>query len=147
MIVITTIPCVLLGACLSLYVTGQTINMQTLSGLALAIGILVDEATVDIENIHAHMARGEPVTRATLAAGFETRVPRLLAMLSIIAVFVPSFFMTGVTKALFVPLSLAVGFCMIWSFFMSSALVPVMAVFLIRHKGGRGRRERIFCPF
>ncbi len=144
LIVVTTIPCVLLGACLSLYVTGQTINIQTLSGLALAIGILVDEATVDIENIHAHMARGEPVTRATLAAGFETRVPRMLAMLSIIAVFVPSFFMTGVTKALFVPLSLAVGFCMIWSFFMSSSLVPVMAVYLIRHKEDSQEKEGFF---
>lgn len=143
LIVVTTIPCVLLGASLSLYLCGQTINIQTLSGLALAIGILVDEATVDIENIHAHMARGEPVTRATLAAGFETRVPRFLAMLSIIAVFVPSFFMTGVTKALFVPLSLAVGFCMIWSFFMSSSLVPVMAVYLIRNP----QRESEDGPF
>jgi multidrug efflux pump subunit AcrB len=146
MIVITTIPCVLLGACLSLYLTGQTINIQTLSGLALAIGILVDEATVDIENIHAHMARGEPVTRATLAAGFETRVPRLLAMLSIIAVFVPSLFMTGITKALFVPLSLAVGFCMVWSFFMSSSLVPVMAVYLIKHKSEE-EKEGFFSRF
>ncbi|HMX46266.1 MAG TPA: efflux RND transporter permease subunit, partial [Candidatus Obscuribacter sp.] len=147
LIVVTTIPCVLLGACLSLYVTGQTINMQTLSGLALAIGILVDEATVDIENIHAHMARGEPVTRATLAAGFETRVPRMLAMLSIIAVFVPSFFMTGVTKALFVPLSLAVGFCMVWSFFMSSSLVPVMAVYLIKEKKHEDESKGFFARF
>ena len=147
LIVVTTIPCVLLGACLSLYVTGQTINMQTLSGLALAIGILVDEATVDIENIHAHMARGEPVTRATLAAGFETRVPRMLAMLSIIAVFVPSFFMTGVTKALFVPLSLAVGFCMVWSFFMSSSLVPVMAVYLIKEKKQEDESKGFFARF
>lgn len=147
LIVVTTIPCVLLGACLSLYITGQTINMQTLSGLALAIGILVDEATVDIENIHAHMGRGEPVTRATLKAGFETRVPRLLAMLSIIAVFVPAFFMTGVTRALFVPLSLAVGFCMVWSFFMSSSLVPVMAVYLIKHKKAEEEKEGFFSHF
>ncbi len=132
LIVVTTIPCVLLGACLSLFLTGQTINIQTLSGLSLAIGILVDEATVDIENIHSHMARGEKVTRATLQAGIETRVPRLLAMLSIIAVFVPSFFMTGIVRSLFVPLSLSVGFCMVWSFFMSSSLVPVMSVYLIR---------------
>ena len=133
-IVVTTIPCVLLGACLSLYLTGQTINIQTLSGLSLAIGILVDEATVDIENIHSHLARGEKITRATLKAGIETRVPRLLAMLSIIAVFVPSFFMTGIVRSLFVPLSLSVGFCMIWSFIMSSSLVPVLSVYLIRHK-------------
>ncbi|HEY9758540.1 MAG TPA: efflux RND transporter permease subunit [Oculatellaceae cyanobacterium] len=134
MIVVTTIPCVLLGACLSLYLTGQTINIQTLSGLSLAIGILVDEATVDIENIHSHLARGEPITRATLMAGIETRVPRLLAMMSIIAVFVPSFFMTGIVRSLFVPLSLAVGFCMVWSFFMSSSLVPVMSVYLIKQQ-------------
>ncbi len=133
-IVVTTIPCVLLGACLSLYLTGQTINIQTLSGLSLAIGILVDEATVDIENIHSHLARGEKITRATLMAGIETRVPRLLAMLSIIAVFVPSFFMTGIVRSLFVPLSLSVGFCMIWSFIMSSSLVPVLSVYLIKHK-------------
>lgn len=134
LIVVTTIPCVLLGACLSLFLTGQTVNIQTLSGLALAIGILVDEATVDIENIHSHLARGEKITRATLKAGIETRVPRLLAMLSIIAVFVPSFFMTGIVKSLFVPLSLSVGFCMIWSFIMSSSLVPVLSVYLIKHK-------------
>jgi multidrug efflux pump subunit AcrB len=134
LIVVTTIPCVLLGACLSLYLTGQTINIQTLSGLSLAIGILVDEATVDIENIHSHLARGEKVTRATLKAGIETRVPRLLAMLSIIAVFVPAFFMTGIVRSLFVPLSLSVGFCMIWSFIMSSSLVPVLSVYLIKHK-------------
>lgn len=133
LIVVTTIPCVLLGACLSLFMTGQTINIQTLSGLSLAIGILVDEATVDIENIHSHLARGEKITRATLMAGVETRVPRLLAMLSIIAVFVPSFFMTGIVRSLFVPLSLSVGFCMIWSFIMSSSLVPVLSVYLIKH--------------
>jgi multidrug efflux pump subunit AcrB len=145
LIVVTTIPCVLLGASLSLYLTGQTINIQTLSGLSLAIGILVDEATVDIENIHSHLGRGEPVTRATLLAGFETRVPRLLAMMSIIAVFVPSFFMTGIVRSLFVPLSLAVGFCMIWSFMMSSSLVPVMSVYLIRKQ--KEETEGLFSKF
>jgi multidrug efflux pump subunit AcrB len=130
-IVVTTIPCALFGASLALWMTGQTINIQTLSGLALAIGILVDEATVNIENIHTHLARGEPITRATLAAGVETMVPRFLAMMSILAVFVPSFFMSGITRALFVPLSLAVGFAMISSFLLSSTLVPVMAVWLV----------------
>jgi multidrug efflux pump subunit AcrB len=143
LIVVTTIPCVLLGACLSLYFTGQTINIQTLSGLSLAIGILVDEATVDIENIHSHLARGEALTRATLLAGAETRVPRLLAMMSVIAVFVPSFFMTGIVRSLFVPLSLAVGFCMVWSFIMSSSLVPVMCVYLI----GKPKKEKEGGPF
>jgi len=132
LIVVTTIPCALLGASVCLWLTGQTINIQTLSGLALAIGILVDEATVNIENIHTHLHKGEPITRATLSAGVETMVPRFLAMMSILAVFVPSFFMTGITRALFVPLSLAVGFAMISSFVLSSTLVPVMAVWLVK---------------
>jgi multidrug efflux pump subunit AcrB len=134
LIVVTTIPCALLSAIVGLWLTGQTINIQTLGGLALAIGILVDEATVNIENIHTHLARGEPISRAVLDAGAETMVPRLLAMLSVITVFVPSFFMVGVTKALFVPLSLSVGFAMFASFMLSSTLVPVMAVWLIKHK-------------
>lgn len=131
-IVVTTIPCALLSASIWLMLSGQTINIQTLSGLALAIGILVDEATVNIENIHVHLVKGEPIRRAVFEAGVETMVPRFLAMMSVLAVFVPSFFMVGVTKALFVPLSLAVGFAMISSFLLSSTLVPVMAVWLVR---------------
>jgi multidrug efflux pump subunit AcrB len=146
LIVVTTIPCALLGASLALYATGQTINIQTLSGLALAIGILVDEATVNIENIHTHLAKGEPITRATLAAGVETMVPRFLAMMSILAVFVPSFFMVGITRALFVPLSLAVGFAMISSFLLSSTLVPVMAVYLVKSQH-HGEKEGPFSKF
>ena len=97
---------------------------MTLGGLALAVGILVDEATVAIENIHTHLARGTPLARGVLDASGEVVVPRLLAMLSVVAVFVPSFFMTGVSRSLFVPLSLAVGFAMIASFLLSSSLVP-----------------------
>lgn len=134
LIVVTTIPCALMGAAVSLWATGNTVNIQTLSGLALAIGILVDEATVNIENIHTHLGRGEPIHRAVLDAGWETMVPRFLAMVSVVAVFVPSFFMTGITKHLFVPLSLAVGFAMISSFMLSSTLVPVMAVWLVKHQ-------------
>ena len=135
-IVVTTIPCALLGATFGLWLAGQSINIQTLGGLALAIGILVDEATVDIENVHTHLARGQPLSRSVYDAGSETRVPRLLAMLSVIVVFVPSFFMIGVTRGLFVPLSLSVGFAMVASFFLSTTLVPVMAVWLIKHKKG-----------
>src|SRR5262249_9360333 len=134
-IVVTTIPCAILASCASLWLTGQTINIQTLSGLALSIGILVDEATVVIENIHSHTARGEPVSRAVLNAGHETLVPSFLAMLAVIAVFVPSFFMTGITRYLFIPLSLAVGFAMVASFVMSITLVPVMSVWLLKPKG------------
>ena len=114
---------------------------MTLGGLALAVGILVDEATVAIENIHTHLARGAPVARGVLDASGEVVVPRLLAMLSVVAVFVPSFFMTGVSRSLFVPLSLAVGFAMIASFLLSSSLVPVLSVWLLRrHRIGDARR-------
>jgi multidrug efflux pump subunit AcrB len=131
-IVVVTIPFALLTAVVALWGAGQTINIMTLGGLALAVGILVDEATVAIENIHAHVTRGTPLARAVLDASGEVVVPRLLAMLSVVAVFVPSFFMTGVSRSLFVPLSLAVGFAMIASFLLSSALVPVLSVWWLR---------------
>ncbi|MGE0594703.1 MAG: efflux RND transporter permease subunit [Vicinamibacterales bacterium] len=131
-IVVTTIPFALLAAVVALWAAGQTINIMTLGGLALAVGILVDEATVAIENIHTHLARGVPVARAVLDAGAEVVVPRFLAMLSVVAVFVPSFFMAGVSRSLFVPLSLAVGFAMIASFLLSSTLVPVLSVWWLR---------------
>jgi len=130
-IVVITIPFALLTAVVALWGAGQTINIMTLGGLALAVGILVDEATVAIENIHTHLARGAPVARAVLDASGEVVVPRLLAMLSIVAVFVPSFFMTGVSRSLFVPLSLAVGCAMIASFLLSSSLVPVLGVWML----------------
>ena len=126
-----TIPFALLAAVIALWGAGQTINVMTLGGLALAVGILVDEATVAIENIHTHLARGVPVAEGVLDASGEVVVPRLLAMLSVVAVFVPSFFMTGVSRSLFVPLSLAVGFSMIASFVLSSSLVPVLSVWLL----------------
>jgi multidrug efflux pump subunit AcrB len=130
-IVVATIPFALLTAVVALWGSGQTINIMTLGGLALAVGILVDEATVAIENVHTHLARGARVARAALDAGAEVVVPRFLAMVSVVAVFVPSFFMTGVSQALFVPLSLAVGFAMIASFLLSSSLVPVLSVWLL----------------
>jgi multidrug efflux pump subunit AcrB len=130
-IVVVTIPFALLAAVIALWGAGQTINVMTLGGLALAVGILVDEATVVIENIHTHLARGVPVAEGVLEASGEVIVPGLLAMLSVVAVFVPSFFMTGVSRSLFVPLSLAVGFSMIASFVLSSSLVPVLSVWLL----------------
>ncbi len=130
-IVVITIPFALLTAVVALWGAGQTMNIMTLGGLALAVGILVDEATVAIENIHTHLARGTPTARGVLDASGEVVVPRLLAMLSVVAVFVPSFFMTGVSQSLFVPLSLAVGFSMIASFLLSSSLVPVLSVWLL----------------
>jgi multidrug efflux pump subunit AcrB len=137
-IVVVTIPFALLAALVGLWLAGQTVNLMTLGGLALAIGILVDEATVAIENIHVHLARGEPKMKAVFNATRETITPRLLAMLAILAVFVPSFLMVGVPRALFVPLSLAVGLAMLASYLLSNTLVPVLSVWLL---GGQGHKE------
>jgi multidrug efflux pump subunit AcrB len=142
-IVVMTIPFALLTAVVALWGAGQTINIMTLGGLALAVGILVDEATVAIENIHTHLARGTPVARAVLDASAEVVAPRLLAMLSVVAVFVPSFFMTGVSRSLFVPLSLAVGCAMIASFLLSSSLVPVLGVWMLGRRHAHRADERI----
>ena len=132
-IVVLNIPLSILAALLALWLAGQTVNIMTLGGLALAVGILVDEATVTIENIHTHLARGSTLARAASDATSETTVPRLLAMLCILAVFIPAFFMTGATKALFVPLSLAVGFSMIASYLLSSTFVPILSIWLMKH--------------
>jgi multidrug efflux pump subunit AcrB len=137
LIVVLNIPFALMSAVVALWITGQTINLMTLGGLALAIGILVDEATVAIENIHAHLQRGQPLARAVLDGSAETAIPRLLAMLCVLAVFVSSFFMQGAAKSLFVPLSLAVGFAMIASYILSSTFVPVLSVWLLRHEHGK----------
>jgi multidrug efflux pump subunit AcrB len=134
-IVVTTIPFALLAAVVALWGAGQTINTMTLGGLALAVGILVDEATVAIENIHTHLGQGVLHAKAVLDASREVVIPRLLAMLCVLSVFVPSFFMTGVARSLFIPLSLAVGFAMAASYFLSSSLVPVMSTWILRDLG------------
>ncbi|MBI3878560.1 MAG: efflux RND transporter permease subunit [Verrucomicrobia bacterium] len=131
-IVVINIPISLLAATFALWVSGQNINLMTLGGLALAVGILVDEATVAVENIHAHLARGASLARAALDATRETALPRLLAMLCVLAVFIPAFFMVGAAKSLFVPLALAVGFSMVASFILSSTLVPILSVWFLR---------------
>jgi len=139
LIVVLNIPISIGAALLALWISGQAVNLMTLGGLALAVGILVDEATVTIENIHTHLHRlgtrsptKEAIARCALSATEETTLPRLLAMLCILAVFVPSFFMQGAAKALFVPLALAVGFSMIASYLLSSTLVPVLVVWWTR---------------
>src|SRR5213594_354581 len=113
LIVVITIPFSILSAVVCLWLTGQTINIMTLGGLALAVGVLVDEATVEIESIHTHLASGFSRARGVIEASPKTAVPRLLAMLCVLSVFIPSLFMVGVGRQLFVPLSLAVGFAMI----------------------------------
>jgi multidrug efflux pump subunit AcrB len=140
LIVVVTIPLALLAAAVGLWASGQTVNIMSLGGLALAVGVLVDEATVAIENIHTHLARGERVAQATLSGTEETLGPRLLAMLSVLAVFIPSFFMAGAGRALFVPIALSVGFAMLASYLLSNTLVPVLSAWLLRHHGtGPGR--------
>ena len=146
LVVVATIPFALLAAVVSLWAMGQTINIMTLGGLALAVGVLVDEATVAIESIHTHLAGGMPRARAVIEASRKTAVPRFLAMLCVLSVFVPSFFMVGAGRQLFVPLSLAVGMAMVSSYLLSSTLVPVLSTWIIR-KGrvseSRGLLERL----
>ena len=132
LIVVATIPFSLLTAVVAMWGAGQTVNVMTLGGLALAVGILVDESTVVMENIHSHLGAGRGRAVAVLEASKEVQIPRLLAMLCILAVFVPSFFMTGVSRSLFVPLSLAVGFAMAASYLLSSTLVPVLSTWILR---------------
>ena len=118
---------------------------MTLGGLALSIGMLVDEATVSIENIHVQMTRTPSLARAVERGSNETAVARLLAMLCILSVFIPAFIMAEPVRSLFVPLSLAVGFAMIASYLLSSTLVPVLSVWLLKHHGRQqtgGRRAQ-----
>src|SRR3989475_5998305 len=142
LIVMITIPFSILSAVVSLWVVGQTINIMTLGGLALAVGVLVDEATVEIENIHTHLGTGMAKARAVLEACQKTITPRLLSMLCVLADFIPSLFMVGVGRQLFVPLSLAVGFAMISSYVLSSTLVPVLSTWML--KAGHDRDARFF---
>lgn len=127
LVVVITIPIAILAAVLGLQLTGQTINLMTLSGLALAIGVLVDQATVTIENIHQHLEMGKSKRQAIYEASEEIAFPLLLILLCILAVFAPSLIMTGVPKAMFLPLSLSIGFAMIASYFAAQSLVPVLA--------------------
>jgi multidrug efflux pump subunit AcrB len=133
LVVILNIPLAIAASIVGLWLCGQTINLMTLGGLALAVGILVDEATVEIENIHSQFEHTDSIALAVRRGNAQTAVPRLLAMLCILAVFVPSFFMTGAARELFVPLSLAVGFSMIASYILSSTFVPVLSTWLLRH--------------
>lgn len=150
LIVVLNIPISVLAACFALWVSGQSIHLMSLGGLALAVGVLVDEATVAIENIHAHLGRGVPLARAALEATRETTGPRFLAMLCILAVFTPALFMKGAAKALFTPLALAVGFSMIASYFLSSTLVPILSIWVLGKKhsapASRSLLQRIYEP-
>jgi multidrug efflux pump subunit AcrB len=149
-IVAASIPFSLLTGVVALWLTGQTINIMTLGGLALAVGILVDEGTVEIENIHRNLQETTDVAHAVLNATRQTVVPRFLSALSVVAVFVPSFLMVGITRSLFVPLSLAVGFTVLASYVLSSTFLPVLYIWLNERylhgteaeRSGRGHFDR-----
>ncbi len=143
-VVITSIPCAILAGLLALYFTGNTINLMTLGGLALATGILVDDATVAVENIHRHRSLGQPLTVAIVEGSREVALPRTMATLAICIVFLPVAFLYGVSKYLFIPLALAVVFSLLASYVLSFTLVPMLSRQLLagehhdEHRGGWG---------
>src|ERR1700739_4115374 len=132
LIVVITIPVSILLGVMLLGAFGQTINIMTLSGLALAIGILVDQATVTIENIHQHLEMGKSKKLAIYDACEEISFPLLLILLCILAVFAPSFMMKGVPKAMFLPLSLSIGLTMIVSYLLAQTVVPILSNWMIK---------------
>ncbi len=139
-IIATSIPLAVLGSIIMLSAIGETLNIMTLGGLALAVGILVDEATVTIENINYHLEQGKAVEEAILDGANQIVVPAFVSLLCICIVFIPMFFLSGIARFLFVPMAEAVMFAMVWSFILSRTLVPTMAKYLlhphIHHEGG-----------
>ncbi|PKU24804.1 efflux RND transporter permease subunit [Telmatospirillum siberiense] len=131
-IIAISIPLAILAAIIGLSATGNTLNLMTLGGLSLAVGILVDDATVTIENINWHLEQGKKVHQAILDGAQQIVTPAFVSLLCICIVFVPMFFLPGVSGFLFVPLALAVVFAMIASFLLSRTLVPTMAMYLLK---------------
>ena len=143
LIVCTSIPLSILTSLILLYFLGQTINVMTLGGLSLAIGILVDEATVEIENIHRNLSMGKSIIRAVLDGAREIAVPAFVSSLSISIVFVPVVLLRGTAKYLFQPLAMAVVFAMLASYVLSRTLIPTMVRYLLKpelsvYRGGEG---------
>ncbi len=145
-VVIISIPLSIFCSVIIMAALGQTLNIMTLGGLALAVGILVDDATVEIENIHRNLAMNKPMVRAILDGAQQIAVPAFVATLCICIVFVPIFFLSGVAKYLFEPLAMAVIFAMLASYFLSRTVVPTMAKFFLRHHEheGEGRHTSFF---
>jgi multidrug efflux pump subunit AcrB len=131
-IIAVSIPLAILSSIAGLYAIGETLNIMTLGGLALAVGILVDDATVTIENINWHLEQGKEVRIAIMDGAHQIVVPAFVSLLCICIVFIPMFFLNGVAHYLFVPMAEAVMFAMIASFFLSRTLVPTMAAYLLR---------------
>ncbi|PYD48567.1 efflux RND transporter permease subunit [Novacetimonas pomaceti] len=147
LIVATSIPLSVMGAITALSTLGETLNVMTLGGLALAVGILVDEATVTIENIERHLEMGKDVHAAIIDGSGEIIVPAFLSLICICIVFVPMFYLPGVAGFLFVPMALSVMFAMVMSFVLSRTLVPTMAMFLLRAHHDEGGRKGFFQKF
>src|SRR6201999_4516285 len=142
LIIAVSIPLAILTSIIVLSALGETINIMTLGGLALAVGILVDDATVEIENINRNIALGKEVEHAILDGAQQIAVPALVSTLAICIVFVPMFFLTGVARYLFVPLAEAVVFAMMASYLLSRTLVPTMAKYLLRGHEGEGAQKQ-----
>ena len=132
MIIAVSIPLSIISSLLVLAALGETINIMTLGGLALAVGILVDDATVAIENINRNLEEGKEVERAILDGSAQIAIPAFVSTIAICIVFVPMFFLTGVARYLFVPLAEAVVFAMLASYFLSRTIVPTMAKYLLK---------------
>jgi multidrug efflux pump subunit AcrB len=147
-IIAVSIPLSVLGAIVMLSAIGETLNIMTLGGLALAVGILVDDATVTIENINWHLEHGKDVETSIMDGANQIVTPAFVSLLCICIVFVPMFFLQGVARFLFVPMAEAVMFAMIWSFLLSRTLVPTMAKYLLQphlhlhHAEGEGPPSR-----
>ena len=142
LIISVSIPLSVLTSLIVLSALGQTINIMTLGGLALAVGILVDDATVEVENINRNLDQGKEIIQAILDGASQIAVPALVSTLSICIVFVPMFFLTGIPKYLFVPLAEAVIFAMLASYLLSRTLVPTMARYLLIEQTEEERREQ-----
>jgi multidrug efflux pump subunit AcrB len=140
-IIATSIPLAILAAIAMLSLAGETLNIMTLGGLALAVGILVDDATVTIENINWHLEQGKSVVGAITDGAQQIATPAFVSTLCICIVFVPMFFLEGVARFLFVPMALAVMFAMGWSYFLSRTLVPTMANYLLLPHSGAAYGE------
>jgi len=151
LIIAVSIPLSILTSVIILSALGQTINIMTLGGFALAVGILVDDATVEIENIERNLAQGKEIRRAILDGASQIAVPAFVSTLCICIVFLPMFFLSGVSKFLFVPLAEAVVFAMLASYFFSRTIVPTMALYLLRSgehtPGKRNLLSRIQAGF
>ena len=140
-IVCISIPLSILTAVVVLYLMGETLNVMTLGGMALAVGILVDDATVEIENIHRNLAEGKPIVRAILDGAMQIATPAFVSTLCICIVFVPVFFLTGAARYLFTPLALAVVLAIMASYLLSRTLVPTMVRYLLAGEVERYRTE------